>query len=229
MRPCARRSTSAGPASSEPTSPPRSSRPATCWQRPRRPARRSTSSPTTRALSWEGLKEPAEETRPEKHKPASRAARDPGERRPRAGAQRGAPDDPLNSPAPVAGAPFQATVEVRTPRRCPSRSTWSCRSTVPGRRSAPRSTFRPGGTLKHEFRFTLDRGGRPSRRGPACRGGRLAPGQPALLRGDRRSADPGGDRQASSRRGARRPTTPSTWSAPWPPADRSAGRSGSRP
>jgi hypothetical protein len=110
-------------------------------------------------LSWEGLKEP-----------------EPGDE----GRQRDSPLEPpivlvhvdsepvpnvalqtisLSSPAPVVGAPFHAAVEVLNTSPVPQQKHLELQ--VDGSRESisPTLSLPPGGTLKHEFRFTLDRPG----------------------------------------------------------------------
>ena len=111
------------------------------------------------SLSWEGLKEPARGRRPEAGE-TSRSPRDPGQRGSRAGAQRGPPDCLSGQPGP--GRRCTVPGRGRGPqhaRRCRSRSTWSCRSTAAREAVSPDLSLPPGGTLKYEFRFTLDREG----------------------------------------------------------------------
>ena len=217
-RPCARRSTSAGPATSEPTSPPGSSRPATCWPKSDAPNKEIYVFTDNQSLSWEGLKEPAEGRGRQQAEPCCRAARGPGQRRSRAGAQRGPPDGLARQPGP------------------------GRRGTVPGRGRGPQhldgapaeapgaaGRRRPGGGQPDlepaagriaQVRVPVHSrpGGRASGRGPAGRGRWIGPGQPPLLRGDRRSADPAWRSSSLVATRSRRPTTPSTSSERWLPA-----------
>ena len=65
----------------------------------------------------------------------------------------------LSSPAPVAGVPFQAAVEVLNCSTVPQQKHLELQ--IDGTREAvsPDLSLPPGGTLKYEFRFTLDREG----------------------------------------------------------------------
>ena len=111
------------------------------------------------ALSWEGLKEQAQEEDPKKAKGPAQAPvvvvnvdREPA---PNVALQTIA----LSSPAPVAGVPFQAAVEVINTSTVPQQKHLELQ--VDGAREAvsPDLTLPPGGTLKYEFRFTLEREG----------------------------------------------------------------------
>ncbi len=113
------------------------------------------------SLSWEGLKEPAQEDDP---KQAKRLAPAPApvvivnvdrEPAPNVALQTVS----LSSPAPVAGVPFQAAVEVLNCSTVPQQKHLELQ--IDGAREAisPDLSLPPGGTLKYEFHFTLDREG----------------------------------------------------------------------
>ncbi len=111
------------------------------------------------ALSWEGLKEQAQEGDSKQAKGPAQAPvvvvnvdREPA---PNVALQTIA----LTSPAPVAGVPFQAAVEVINTSTVPQQKHLELQ--VDGAREAvsPDLTLPPGGTLKYEFRFTLEREG----------------------------------------------------------------------
>ena len=122
-------------------------------------------------LSWEGLKEQSQDEDPKKAKASAMAPvvvvnvdREPA---PNVALQ----TITLSSPAPVAGVPFQAAVEVINTATVPQQKHLELQ--VDGAREAvsPDLSLPPGGTLKYEFRFTLGARGRASRRG-AAGGGR---------------------------------------------------------
>jgi hypothetical protein len=110
-------------------------------------------------LSWEGLKEPTDS---DESKQAKRhegppvvlvsVDRDPA---PNVALQSLA----LSCPAPVAGAPFQATVELQNTATIPEQKHLELQ--IDGAREAvsPTLSLPPGGAVKHDFRFTLDREG----------------------------------------------------------------------
>ena len=111
------------------------------------------------SLSWEGLKEPAEGEAPRKPNRTAEAPvilvnvdREPA---PNVALQTVS----LNSPAPVAGALFQAVVEVLNTATVPQQKHLELQ--IDGAREAvsPTLALPPGGSLKYEFRFTLDREG----------------------------------------------------------------------
>ena len=111
------------------------------------------------ALSWEGLKEQAQEGDSKQAKGPAQAPvvvvnvdREPA---PNVALQTIA----LSSPAPVAGVPFLAAVEVINTSTVPQQKHLELQ--VDGAREAvsPDLTLPPGGTLKYEFRFTLEREG----------------------------------------------------------------------
>src|SRR5208337_2607537 len=111
------------------------------------------------SLSWEGLKEPAQEDDPKQAKRPAPAPvvivnvnREPA---PNVALQTVF----LSSPAPVAGVPFQAAVEVLNCSSVPQQKHLELQ--IDGAREAvsPDLSLPPGGTLKYEFRFTLDREG----------------------------------------------------------------------
>jgi len=111
------------------------------------------------SLSWEGLKEPGLEDDP---KQAKRPAPVPvvivnvdREPAPNVALQ----TISLSSPAPVAGVPFQAAVEVLNCSSVPQQKHLELQ--IDGAREAvsPDLSLPPGGTLKYEFRFTLEREG----------------------------------------------------------------------
>ncbi len=113
------------------------------------------------SLSWEGLKEPAQEDDPKQAKrPAPAPApvvivnvdREPA---PNVALQTVS----LSSPAPVAGVPFQAAALVLNCSTVPQQKHLELQ--IDGAREAvsPDLSLPPGGTLRYEFRFTLDREG----------------------------------------------------------------------
>jgi hypothetical protein len=111
------------------------------------------------SLSWEGLKEPAQE---EEAKKGNRPAQAPvvlvnvdREPAPNVALQ----TISLNSPAPVAGAPFQAAVEVLNTSTVPQQKHLELQIDGAQEAVSPTLSLPPGGTLKYEFRFTLDREG----------------------------------------------------------------------
>ena len=59
----------------------------------------------------------------------------------------------------MAGAPFQAAVEVSEHRDIPQQKHLELQIDGAARRSAPTLSLPPGGSLKYDFRFTLDREG----------------------------------------------------------------------
>ena len=110
-------------------------------------------------LSWEGLKDPAENEETEKKKSPAEGpvivvniGREPV---PNVALQTIA----VNCPAPVAGAPFQATVEVQNTAIIPQQKHLELQ--IDGAREAvsPTLSLPAGGSLKYDFRFTLDREG----------------------------------------------------------------------
>ena len=111
------------------------------------------------SLSWEGLKEPAQEDDPKQAKRPAPAPvvivnvdREPA---PNVALQTVS----LSSPAPVAGVPFQAAALVLNCSSVPQQKHLELQ--IDGAREAvsPDLSLPPGGTLKYEFRFTLDREG----------------------------------------------------------------------
>ena len=124
-----------------------------------RPAREIYVFTDNQALSWEGLKEQAEGDKAGK---PNRTAEPPlilvnvdREPAPNVALQTIA----LDSPAPVAGAPFRASVEVLNTAPVPQQRHLELH--VDGTREAisPTLSLPPGGMVKHEFRFVLDRAG----------------------------------------------------------------------
>ncbi|MGC8641827.1 MAG: vWA domain-containing protein [Isosphaeraceae bacterium] len=110
-------------------------------------------------LSWEGLKDPAENADADKTKRPGEAPvilvnvdREPV---PNVALQ----TVTVNCPAPVAGAPFQATVEVLNTAIIPQQKHLELQ--IDGAREAvsPILSLAAGGTAKYDFRFTLDREG----------------------------------------------------------------------
>ena len=110
-------------------------------------------------LSWEGLKEQTQDDEPKKAKGPAPAPvvvvnvdREPA---PNVALQTIA----LSSPAPVAGVPFQAAVEVINTSTVSQQKHLELQ--VDGAREAvsPDLSLPPGATLKYEFRFTLEREG----------------------------------------------------------------------
>ena len=111
------------------------------------------------SLSWEGLKEPVEgqalmKTSPKSEPPVIlvNVDRDPA---PNVALQTVS----LNSPAPVAGAPFQALVEVYNTSTVPQQKHLELQIDGALEAVSPTLGLPAGGTLKYEFRFTLDREG----------------------------------------------------------------------
>ena len=111
------------------------------------------------SLSWEGLKEPTQDDDPKQAKRPAPAPvvivnvdREPA---PNVALQTVS----LSSPAPLAGVPFQAAVEVLNCSSVPQQKHLELQ--IDGAREAvsPDLSLPPGGTLKYEFRFTLDREG----------------------------------------------------------------------
>jgi len=111
------------------------------------------------ALSWEGLKKPVEENEAGRRKTAAvvpvivvNVAREPA---PNVALQ----TITLDSPAPVAGAPFQATVEVFNTATVPQQKHLELLVDDVRQAVSPTLNIAPGGTVKQEFRFTFDRAG----------------------------------------------------------------------
>ena len=111
------------------------------------------------SLSWEGLKEPAQEDDPKQAKRPAPAPvviinvdREPA---PNVALQTVS----LSSPAPVAGVPYQAAALVLNCSSVPQQKHLELQ--IDGAREAvsPDLSLPPGGTLKYEFRFTLEREG----------------------------------------------------------------------
>ncbi|MFO0892558.1 MAG: VWA domain-containing protein [Isosphaeraceae bacterium] len=131
----------------------------------------------------------------------------------------------LDTPAPVAGAPFLAEVDVRNTSIVPQQKHLELQVDGARRAVSPTLSLPPGGSVKHLFRFTLDRGG-------------VHRGEVRLVEDDGLPLDnrlffaAGVDQQVPvailkpRRTRSPRRTTPSTWSVPWPPAGRSARPSG---
>ena len=154
------------------------------------------------SLSWEGLKEPAQEDDPKKAKRPGPAPvvivnvnREPA---PNVALQTVS----LSSPAPVAGVPFQATVEVLNSSTVPQQKHLELQ--IDGAREAvsPDLSLPPGGTLKYDFRFTLEREGVHRGEVRLVEDDGSALDNRLLFRGERRPADTAGDRQGTPRRGA---------------------------
>ncbi len=111
------------------------------------------------AISWEGLKEPVHEDEAERRQAAEtvpvivvNVAREPA---PNVALQ----SITLDSPAPVAGAPFQATVEVFNTAIVPEQKHLELLVDDLRQAVSPTLNIAPGATVKHDFRFTFDRAG----------------------------------------------------------------------
>ncbi len=111
------------------------------------------------ALSWEGLTEHPEEDKAGERQAAAAVpvivvivAREPA---PNVALQTIA----LDSPAPVAGAPFQATVEVLNTATVPQQKHLELMVDDIREAVSPTLNIAPGSTVKQEFRFTFDRAG----------------------------------------------------------------------
>ncbi len=111
------------------------------------------------ALSWEGLKEHDEGEEGGRRSTATMAplvvvnvAREPA---PNVALQTIA----IDSPAPVAGAPFQATVAVANTATVPQQKHLELLIDDVRESVSPTLNFAPGATIKQEFRFTFDRAG----------------------------------------------------------------------
>jgi hypothetical protein len=113
------------------------------------------------AISWEGLKEPAHDESEEKGERGRvtepplvlvNVARDPA-------ANVALQTIALDSPAPVAGAPFRASVEVMNTSTVPQQRHLELHIDGTRESISPTLSLPPGGTVKHELRFVLDRAG----------------------------------------------------------------------
>jgi len=111
------------------------------------------------ALSWDGLKEQGEQDEASRKNTAARiplvvvnVLREPA---PNVALQ----TITLDSPAPVAGAPFQATVEVVNTATVPQQKHLELVVDDVKQAVSPTLNIAPGATVKQEFHFTFDRAG----------------------------------------------------------------------
>ena len=183
-----------------------------CWPGPRLPARKFTSSPTTRVFPGTASRSRSPRMiRRTPSRPPGAGARGPGQRPGRSGAQRGPQDDHPGQP----GAGGRRLVSGDR-RGLEYRDGTPAEARGAAHRRRDRESVSPTLTLlprARQARLPVHPGpaGGPSGRGPARRGGRLLPGQPALLHGH---ASTSRSRWRSSSRGSTRSrwrTTRSIW------------------